>query len=116
MEKQRGYHDSQRGGGNGNGQTRKAAHLESGARDLHTQGTGARAAEERKADTRARYLAGAAVLAEAEQRPEYKAALLKLLDRFLTRPTSGRIHGYPGRALAGRCVGRRQRVPPTAPH
>ena len=52
-----------------------------------------------------------------------KAALLKLLDSFLTRPddralfnlptqlpdrpdntTSGRIHGHPGRALAGRCA------------
>jgi hypothetical protein len=59
------------------------------------------------------------VLDEGEQRPEYKGALLKLLDRFLTRPddralfnlptqlpdrpdnrTSGRIHGHPGRALA----------------
>jgi hypothetical protein len=38
-------HDSQQGGGNGNGETRKAAHLESGARDLYMQGTGARAAE-----------------------------------------------------------------------
>jgi len=74
------------------------------------------------------------VLNEAEQRPD-KAALLKLLDRFLTRPddralfnlptqlpdrpdntTSGRIHGHPGRALAGRCAssfdeGRRQLRP-----
>ena len=38
-------HDSQRGGGNGNGETRKAAHLESGARELHTQGAGRRASE-----------------------------------------------------------------------
>jgi len=75
------------------------------------------------------------VLDEAEQRPEYKGALLKLLDRFLTRPddrasfnlptqlpdgpdnrTSGRIHVHPGRALAGRGVGLRRRAPPTAPH
>ena len=41
--------------------------------------------KERKADTRRKILAGAAVLNEAEQRPD-KAALLKLLDRFLTRP------------------------------
>jgi len=73
------------------------------------------------------------VLNEAEQRPD-KAALLKLLDRFLTRPddralfnlptqlpdrpdntTSGRIHGNQP-ALAGRCVGLRRRAPPTAPH
>jgi hypothetical protein len=46
------------------------------------QGTGARAAED---DTRRKTLAGVAVLDEAEQRPD-KAALLKLLDRFLTRP------------------------------
>ena len=56
------------------------------------------------------------MLDEAEQRPEYEAALFNLLDRFLTRPadralfnlptqlpdrpdntTSGRIHGnQPG--------------------
>jgi hypothetical protein len=71
--------------------------------------------KERKADTRGKILADAAVLNEAEQRPD-NAALLKLLDRFLTRPhdralfnlptqlpdrldttTSGRIHGrQPG--------------------
>ena len=66
------------------------------------------------------------MLDEVEQRPEYKAAVLKLLDRFLTRPddralfnlptllserldngTRGRIHGHPGRALAGRCPTKR---------
>jgi hypothetical protein len=31
------------------------------------------------------------VLDEAEQWPEYKAALLKLLDRFLSRPDGKRI-------------------------
>jgi hypothetical protein len=80
-----GCHDSQRRGGNGNGETRKAAHLESGARDLHTQGTGARAAE----GTQGRHPAqdtSLSVLDEGEQRPEYKAALLKLLDRFLSPP------------------------------
>jgi hypothetical protein len=88
--------------------------------------------KERQADTWHKILAGAAVLDEGDQRPEYKGALLKLLDRFLTRPddralfnlptqlpdnrTSGRIHGHPGRALAGRGVGLRRKAPPTAPH
>jgi len=46
---------------------------------------------ELKADTRRKILADAAVLDEAEQWPEYKAALLKLLDRFLSRPDRNRI-------------------------
>ena len=72
------------------------------------------------------------MLNEAEQRPD-KAALLKLLDRFLTRPdnralfnlptqlpdrpdntTSGRIHGHqPGSPVAasGFDEGRRQPRP-----
>jgi hypothetical protein len=73
------------------------------------------------------------VLDEAEQRPEYKAALLNLLDRFLTRPDdralfnlptqlpdrpdntpSGRIHGH---LLGSRWSLRpaSTRAPPTAP-
>ena len=88
--------------------------------------------KERKADTRGKILADAAVLNEAEQRPD-KAALLKLLDRFLTRPddralfnlptqlpdrpdngTSGRIHAHqPGsrRSASGFDEGRRQPRP-----
>jgi hypothetical protein len=35
------------------------------------------------------------VLDEAEQRPEYKGALLKLLDRFLTRPDDRALFNLP---------------------
>ncbi len=46
------------------------------------------------------------MLDEGEQRPEYKGALLKLLDRFLTRPDDralfNRRHSYrtTGQAVA----------------
>ena len=46
-----------------------------------------------KLDTRRKILAGAAVLAEAEQRPEYNAALLKTLGRFLTKPQDRELFG-----------------------
>jgi hypothetical protein len=46
-----------------------------------------------KLDTRRKILAGAAALAEAEQKPEYKAALLKLLGRFLTKPQDRDLFG-----------------------
>jgi hypothetical protein len=35
------------------------------------------------------------VLDEAERRPEYKVALLKLLDRFLTRPDDRALFNLP---------------------
>ena len=47
------------------------------------------------ADIRRKILAGAAVLEEAEQRPEYEAALLYLLDRFLTRPADRALFNLP---------------------
>jgi hypothetical protein len=49
--------------------------------------------KKRKADTRRKILAGAVVLDEAEKHPEYKAALFRLLDRFLTRPDDRALFG-----------------------
>jgi len=48
---------------------------------------------ERKEDTRRKILAGAAVLDEAEQRPEFNAMLVKLLGRFLLRPEDRALFG-----------------------
>ena len=69
------------------------------------------------------------MLNEAKQRPD-KAALLKLLHRFLTRPddralfnlrpllperpdngTGGRVHGHSGRVLAASGFDERRRQP-----
>jgi hypothetical protein len=50
---------------------------------------------ERKNDTRRKILAGAAVLDEAEGKEEYKAALFKLLGKFLTRPEDRALFGQP---------------------
>ena len=46
-----------------------------------------------KLDTRRKILAGAAVLDEAEHKPEYQATLLKLLGRFLTKPQDRDLFG-----------------------
>ncbi len=50
---------------------------------------------ERKNDTRRKILAGAAVVDEAEGKEEYKAALFKLLGKFLTRPEDRALFGQP---------------------
>ena len=50
---------------------------------------------ERKDDTRRKILAGAAVLDEAEQKPEFNAQLVKLLSRFLSRPDDRALFGLP---------------------
>jgi hypothetical protein len=50
---------------------------------------------ERKADTRRKILAGAAVLDEAEHDPEYHAALIRLLGRFLSRDDDRALFGLP---------------------
>jgi len=46
-------------------------------------------------DPRRKILAGAAVLDEAEGKEEYKAALFKLLGKFLTRPEDRALFGQP---------------------
>lgn len=52
-------------------------------------------ANQRKADTRRKILAGAAVLSEAEARPEFNAQLQKLLQRFLTKPEDRALFNLP---------------------
>jgi hypothetical protein len=47
----------------------------------------------RKADTRRKILAGAAVLDEAEKRLEFREELYKLLGRFLTRADDRAMFG-----------------------
>jgi len=49
----------------------------------------------RKADTRRKILAGAAVLDEASKHPAYKEKLYKLLASFLTRPDDRALFGLP---------------------
>jgi len=49
--------------------------------------------QHRKDDTRRKILAGAAVLDEAENKPEFNALLLKLLGRFLSRPDDRALFG-----------------------
>ncbi|MFL5666727.1 MAG: hypothetical protein ACJ8BW_36070 [Ktedonobacteraceae bacterium] len=51
-------------------------------------------AAKRKIDTSRKFLAGAAVLDEADKHPEYKAQLYNLLNRFLSKPDdSGKCPG-----------------------
>ena len=50
-------------------------------------------AKQRKADTRRKILAGAAVLDEAQHNPKHKAQLHKLLGRFLTRADDRALFG-----------------------
>ncbi|MGE4045294.1 MAG: mobilization protein C [Acetobacteraceae bacterium] len=57
--------------------------------------------EKHKLDTRRKVLAGAAVLAEAEQRPEFRASLMTLLGRFLIRPDDRALFGLPPLPPAG---------------
>lgn len=52
-------------------------------------------ARERKVDTRRKILAGAAVLSEAAERPQYHAQLMRLLTRFLTKPEDRALFGLP---------------------
>ncbi len=51
--------------------------------------------QQRRDDTRRKILAGAAVLDEAEQKPEFNAQLIKLLGRFLSRPDDRTLFGLP---------------------
>ena len=48
----------------------------------------------RKADTRRKVLAGAAVLDESEHNAKYKTALYGLLERFLTREDDRALFGF----------------------
>ena len=48
----------------------------------------------RKADTRRKILAGAAVLDESEHNAKYKTALYGLLERFLTRDDDRALFGF----------------------
>lgn len=50
-------------------------------------------AKKRKADTRRKILAGAAVLDDAEKHPKHKDQLYKLLGHFLTRPDDRALFG-----------------------
>jgi hypothetical protein len=52
-------------------------------------------ARQRKTDTRRKILAGAAVLSEAETRPQYHAQLMRLLGRFLTKPEDRALFELP---------------------
>jgi hypothetical protein len=58
---------------------------------------------ERKNDTRRKILAGAAVLDEAEHKEEFKAALHKLLAKFLTRPEDRALFGLPPILIPDKC-------------
>ncbi len=49
--------------------------------------------QQRRDDTRRKILAGAAVLDEAERKPEFNAMLVKLLGRFLSRPDDRALFG-----------------------
>ena len=60
---------------------------------------------ERKDDTRRKILAGAAVLDEAENRPEFNAQLIKLLSRFLTRPDDRALFGLTPQPAADKTEG-----------
>lgn len=53
--------------------------------------------QKRRKDTRRKILAGAAVLSEAEGRPNFKTFLHKLLDRFLTKQDDRALFGLPPR-------------------
>jgi hypothetical protein len=53
------------------------------------------AAGKRKADTRRKILVGAAILNEAEKKPDIKTFLYKLLDSFLTRPDDRALFDLP---------------------
>jgi hypothetical protein len=50
---------------------------------------------QRTADTRRKILAGAAALDEAEKDAAYKASLMGLLGRFLTRPDDRALFSLP---------------------
>jgi hypothetical protein len=60
-------------------------------------------AKERKADTRRKILAGAAVLAHAEHDPEYRATLWALLGGFINRDSDRALFDLP--PLAGQSPG-----------
>lgn len=85
--------------------TRKCTHcpappLGGGSRGRHVpcvvcRGNAFAARKPRAQDTRRKILAGAAVLDEAEGKEEYKAALFKLLGKFLTRPEDRALFGQP---------------------
>lgn len=49
--------------------------------------------KKKKADTRRKILAGAAVLDEAEKHHAYKVGLMRLLDSFLSRPDDRKLFG-----------------------
>ena len=55
---------------------------------------------DRKADTRRKVLAGAAVLAEAERDPAAKQRLMALLDRHLVRDVDRAVFGLALKAKA----------------
>ena len=50
---------------------------------------------ERKRDTRRKVLLGAMHLEKMDQGPQYRAAQLRELDRFLTRPNDRALFGLP---------------------
>ena len=62
------------------------------------QELGRERARQRKADTRRKILAGAAVLSEAEERPAFHDQLMNLLARFLTKPEDRALFELPPRA------------------
>jgi len=86
-----------------------------GALDAQIRREQARKREQgRKADTRRKILAGAAVLDEAEQRPEKKAELLKLLNSFLVREDDRMLFGFdplPGSEVKDAEAGNSRREP-----
>ncbi len=76
----------------------KLAELQSKKREIERQIrsiSAKEAAAKRKADTRRKILAGAAVLANAERSPENHAELMRLLDKFLIQDRDRAVFGLP---------------------